>query len=81
MNKNVHAHGELFSLELAADLSVINVDGVGPVRINHSRRARRVIISVSPTIGVKVSVPYRTSVTKALEFVETKKDGFKNTRR
>ncbi len=73
MNKNVHAHGELFSLELAADLSVINVDGVGPVRINHSRRAQRVIISVSPTIGVRVSVPYRTSVTKALEFVETKK--------
>jgi hypothetical protein len=73
MNKNVHAQGELFSLELAADLSVINVDGIGPVRINRSRRARRVIISVSPTIGVRVSVPYRTSVTKALEFVETKK--------
>jgi hypothetical protein len=73
MNKNVSTQGELFSWELAADSSVINVDGVGPVRINRSRRARRVIISVSPTLGVRVSVPYRTSVLKALEFVETKK--------
>ncbi len=73
MNKNITAQGELFSLELAADSSVINVDGVGPIRINRSRRARRVIISVSPTLGVRVSVPYRTSITKALEFVETKK--------
>ena len=73
MNKNVSTQGELFSWELAADSSVINVDGVGSVRINRSRRARRVIISVSPTLGVRVSVPYRTSVLKALEFVETKK--------
>jgi predicted metal-dependent hydrolase len=73
MNKNVPAQGELFSLELTAESSVINVDGIGPLRINRSRRARRVIISVSPTLGVRVSVPYRTSVRKALEFVETKK--------
>ena len=73
MNKNVSAQGEIFSLELTSDSSIINMDGVGPVRIKRSRRARRVIISVSPTIGVRVSVPYRTSVRKAMEFVETKK--------
>ena len=38
-----------------------------------SRRARRVIISVSPTKGVRVSVPVRTSFRKAFDFVDTKK--------
>jgi predicted metal-dependent hydrolase len=73
MNKNIPAQGELFSLESTADSTDINLEGVGPVRINRSRRARRVIISVGPTVGVRVSVPYRTSIRKALEFVETKK--------
>jgi predicted metal-dependent hydrolase len=51
----------------------MDIDGIGPVRFHRSRRARRVIISVSPTAGVRVSVPRRTSFQKALEFVETKK--------
>lgn len=72
MNKNISAQGELFSLELTADSSVINVSGIGAVRFHRSRRARRVIITVSPTARVRVSVPRRTSFDKALEFVETK---------
>ena len=40
---------------------------------NRSRRARRIIISVSPTKGVRVSIPVRTSFQRALEFVDIKK--------
>ena len=51
----------------------INIDGIGSVCFARSRRARRVIISVSPAKGVRVSVPWRTSFQKAFEFVEIKK--------
>jgi hypothetical protein len=59
--------------ELMVNSCEMDIDGIGPVRFHRSRRARRVIISVSPTAGVRVSVPRRTSFQKALEFVETKK--------
>ena len=59
--------------ELMVNSCEMDVDGIGLVRFNRTRRARRVIISVSPTAGVRVSVPRRTSFQKALEFVETKK--------
>jgi predicted metal-dependent hydrolase len=49
------------------------IDGVGSVRFGHSRRARRIIISVSPSKGVRVSVPVQVSFKKALEFVHLKK--------
>ena len=51
----------------------IYIDGIGSVCFTRSRRARRVIISVSPAKGVRVSVPWRTSFQKAFEFVEIKK--------
>jgi predicted metal-dependent hydrolase len=60
-------------LELKVNLRTINIDGIGAVNFRHSRRARRIIISVSPTKGIRVSVPGRTSLQKALEFVETKR--------
>ena len=59
--------------ELMVNSCEMDVDGIGLVRFNRTRRARRVIISVSPTAGVRVSVPRRTSFQKALEFVEIKK--------
>ena len=59
--------------ELMVNSCEMDIDGIGPVRFHRSRRARRVIISVSPTAGGRVSVPRRTSFQKALEFVETKK--------
>lgn len=58
--------------DLTVNSCEMDVDGIGTVRFHRSRRARRVIISVSPTAGVRVSVPRRTSFLKALEFVETK---------
>jgi predicted metal-dependent hydrolase len=52
----------------------INIDGVGPVLFEKSRRARSVIISVGTSKGVRVAVPTRTSLKKALEFAYLKKE-------
>jgi len=55
------------------DSQIIQVEGIGGVLLEHSRRARRIVISVRTGKGVRVAVPYRTSFTSALEFVRTKK--------
>ena len=52
----------------------INIDGIGPVLFENSRRAKRVIISVRTSKGTRVAVPTRTSFQKALEFVYLKKE-------
>jgi predicted metal-dependent hydrolase len=51
----------------------VNVNGIGPVLFEHSFRARRIIISITPQKGVRVAVPGRTSINSALEFVLKKK--------
>lgn len=53
---------------------IINIDGIGPVLFEKSRRAKRVIISVRISKGTRVAVPTRTSFKKALEFVYLKKE-------
>ncbi len=53
---------------------IINIDGIGPVLFEKSRRAKRVIISVRISKGARVAVPTRTSFKKALEFVYLKKE-------
>jgi len=52
----------------------INIDGIGPVLFEKSRRARRVIISVRNSKVTRVAVSTRTSFKKALEFVYLKKE-------
>lgn len=52
----------------------INVDGIGPVLFQNSNRAKRVVISVKTSKGVRVAVPTQTSFEKALEFVYLKKE-------
>jgi len=52
----------------------INIDGIGPVLFEESRRVKRVIISVRTSKGTRVAVPPRTSFKKALEFVYLKKE-------
>ncbi len=47
----------------------INIDGIGPVLFEKSRRAKRVIISVRTSKCARVAVPTRTSFKMALEFV------------
>ena len=52
----------------------IDIDGIGPVLFQKSKRAKRVVISVRTSKGVRVAVPTRTSFKKALEFVYLKKE-------
>ena len=52
--------------------NTVNIDGVGTVLIERSKRAKSVIISVKPLKGVRVAVPYRVSFNKAEEFVHSK---------
>lgn len=55
------------------DSQIIQVEGIGAVLLEHSRRARRIVISVRTGKGVRVAVPYRTSFASALHFVRVKK--------
>jgi predicted metal-dependent hydrolase len=59
--------------EMATGSSIVDIDGIGAVCFTRSRRGRRIIISVSLSKGVRVSVPWRTSFHKALEFVDIKR--------
>ena len=52
----------------------VEMNGVGTVLFERSKRARRVIISIKPFKGVRVAVPYRVSFNKAEEFVHSKID-------
>ena len=52
----------------------IEIDGVGPVMIERSKRAKRLIISARPHRGVRVAVPYGVSFKKAEEFALEKTD-------
>jgi len=51
----------------------ISINGIGPVLFERSKRAKRLIISIKPSKGVRVAVPARVSFEQALEFVNLKK--------
>ncbi len=53
------------------------INGIGPVLFERSKRARHVNISVKPFKGVRVAVPDRVSFNKAEAFVRTKVDWIK----
>ena len=55
----------------------IKVNGIGPVLIEHSRRAKHISISVKAYQEVRVAVPFRVSFNKALEYVHLKKPWIK----
>jgi predicted metal-dependent hydrolase len=59
------------------DSLTIDVDGVGPVVLERSRRARRIIISVRPVKGVRVAVPLFSSFKEAEKFLFSKIDWIK----
>lgn len=63
-----------YIFKLMANPYVINIDGIGPVLFEHSRRARRIIISVKTSKNVRVAVPTRSTFKTALEFVYLKKE-------
>lgn len=53
------------------------VDGLGPVLFERSKRAKRISITVTSHKGVRVAVPNRASFNTAEKFVETKIDWIK----
>jgi predicted metal-dependent hydrolase len=54
------------------DEHIINIIGIGPVLMEHSKRAKRLVISIRPTRGIRVAVPGNISLKEALEFVHLK---------
>ena len=52
-----------------AESKVVEVDGLGPVLFEKSRRAKRPSILVRPFKGVRVAVPVRVSFARAEEFL------------
>ncbi len=57
-----------------ANANTVEIDGVGPVLFERSKRAKHVNISVKPFTGVRVAVPDGLSFEKAEEFVHAKTD-------
>lgn len=58
-------------------MKYIEVDSIGPVLFERSKRAKRISITVTSHKGVRVAVPSRASFSNAEEFVETKIDWIK----
>jgi len=56
---------------------IINIEGIGPVTLVRSPRARRIVISVRPRRGIRVSIPKRGTVKEALNFVRKKESWIK----
>jgi predicted metal-dependent hydrolase len=56
---------------------LFRIDSIGEVLFERSPRAKRISISVRPFEGVRVAVPYRVSMEKAVEFAGTKRDWIK----
>ena len=54
--------------------NTIDVDGMGLVLFQKSKRAKHIGISIRHSNGVRVAVPTRASYKKALEFVYLKKE-------
>ena len=53
------------------------MESIGEVLFDRSTRAKRINISVRPFKGVRVAVPYRISLKKAIEFADSKKGWIK----
>jgi hypothetical protein len=60
-----------------AEPEIINLEGIGPVMMVRSSRARRIVITVRPRRGIRVSIPGRGSVKEALNFVRKKESWIK----
>ena len=58
---------------------MVTIEGIGPVLLEHSARARRVTISIRAGKAVRVAVPVGSSFKTALGFVDKKKDWIKKT--
>jgi predicted metal-dependent hydrolase len=55
------------------DSQTIKIEGIGNILFEHSRRTRRILITIRPHHGVRVAIPYHTPLESALKFVQLKK--------
>jgi predicted metal-dependent hydrolase len=55
-----------------ANLQLIQLEGIGTVTFVASPRARRIVITVRPRRGVRVSIPRHNSLEDAMSFVRKK---------
>ena len=53
------------------------IDGIGPILLERSKRARRINISVKPFKGVRVAVPLRVSYRSAEQFAHSQSEWIK----
>lgn len=60
-----------------ANSNIINIDSIGPILFEHSKRAKYVSISVKPSKGIRVAVPSGISFKEAEEFVHMKAEWIK----
>ena len=58
--------------KIKPDSRIIHIDGIGPVTLERSLRARRVVIYIRPFRGIRVAVPARESFKSAEAFVLSK---------
>jgi predicted metal-dependent hydrolase len=59
---------------LVTDSEIIDIDGIGSVLFERSRRSRRINITIKPFRGIRVAVPFGVSFKAALKFVRDKQD-------
>jgi predicted metal-dependent hydrolase len=58
---------------------IISIEGVGPVRFEKSRRARRVSVTIRASSGVRVAVPPRVSFEGARRLAVAKREWIRRT--
>jgi predicted metal-dependent hydrolase len=62
---------------LKTKTKLIEIDSVGQILFERSKRARHIGISVKPFKGVRVAVPYKVSFDKAKQFAQSKRNWIK----
>ncbi len=53
---------------------IVNIEGVGEVQMQRSRRAKHICLSVRPFKGVRIAVPWNVSYKEALAVAQEKVD-------
>jgi len=59
-------------LKLKLNSKTVEIQSVGTVLLERSRRAKRISVSIRPFKGVRVAVPYGVSFDSALKFARSK---------
>ena len=56
----------------------VQMDGIGPILVERSKRAKRIVISIKPKRGVKVTVPKGVSFRRQQISSSQRSHGFKS---